>query len=147
MPRRTLPTPATYAMDMTPMIDVIFLLLIFWMTVARLSAETPAADLETPVAEEGQAADIPRDTLTVDIRGTDDLRVAGRRLTRDQLAETIGRGPLPRQVVVRADAGIDAAEVQQLFSALRQCGVSAVGLAVREVREAPEAAESPEARR
>ncbi len=116
--------------DLTAMIDVIFLLLIFWMTVVRLTSTPEASDLETPISDAAGLADIPRQVLTINLVGNDDLVVAGQRFTGDRLAEAIGRGELPRHVLIRADASMDATAVVGLLSSLRKTGIVAVGVAV-----------------
>jgi|GEM_PF-4942981 len=128
------PAADAWRIDMTAMIDVIFLLLIFWMTVVRLASAPDAVDIDTPISDAAGVADIPRDVLTINLIGADDLVVGEGRLTCDRLVEVIGRGPLPERVVVRADASIEAAAVQHLLSSLRRTGIVAVGVAVRAER-------------
>ena len=123
--------PPTASIDLTAMIDVIFLLLIFWMTVVRLASAPDAEVLHTPFGDETVAVDIPRDVLSITWIGGDELRVQGRRLNLASLIEIIGRGELPEHVLVRANADADAQALVSVLSALRTTGIGTVGLAVR----------------
>ncbi len=139
--KRSIELPAPPRVDMTAMIDAIFLLLIFWMTVARLAASPDAVPVETPTAQDAIAVDIPRDVLTIHLVGSEDdpaapvsVIVAGARVSVDSLIERIGAGAMPQQVVVRAPGDAEATRVRALLSALRLAGIQSVGVAVREVR-------------
>ncbi len=118
--------------DLTAMIDVIFLLLIFWMTVARLAGAGEAASLDTPVTDTAQPIEIPTDVLVIELTADSDyLAVGGRLIEPQRLLDTLAAGPQPTHVLLRAEASVDAADVLALLGALRQVGVEGVGLAVR----------------
>ncbi|RJP36381.1 MAG: biopolymer transporter ExbD [Phycisphaerales bacterium] len=133
--KRSIELPAAPRVDLTAMIDAIFILLIFWMTVARLAAGPDAVPLETPTADGTPAVDIPRDVLTIHlVDGDPGIIVAGVPMTVESLVERIGAGPLPQRVVIRASSAEEAARVQAALSALRLAGIQSVGVAVREDR-------------
>ena len=122
------------SLDMTSMIDVIFLLLIFWMTVARLAGEGAGDDrnIDTPVADAEHAIDIPRDVLTIEwAEASEPLLIAGRPVAVDALMTALGSGPQPEHVVLRAARTLEATAVQSLLADLQRLGIERVGLAFR----------------
>ncbi len=71
---------------MTPMIDVVFLLIIFFLVSSHLARQESQMDLELPVAaagEEDTSQDVPRLTINVKADGT--LWLAGRPIAANQL--------------------------------------------------------------
>jgi biopolymer transport protein ExbD len=73
--------------NMTPMIDVVFLLIIFFLVSSHLVRQETQMELALPVAASGdeeQPEQTPRVTVNVDENGT--LWVAGQRVPSDQLA-------------------------------------------------------------
>jgi biopolymer transport protein ExbD len=75
-----------YGFNMTPMIDVVFLLIIFFLVSSHLARQESQMDLELPVAaagEEDTSQDVPRLTINVKADGT--LWLAGRPIAANQL--------------------------------------------------------------
>lgn len=73
---------------MTPMIDVVFLLIIFFLVSSHLARQETQLELDLPVAGTGQD-DIDQDTprLTVNVKADGSLWLAGRPINRNQLRE------------------------------------------------------------
>ncbi|MHC4610142.1 MAG: ExbD/TolR family protein, partial [Planctomycetota bacterium] len=59
--------PDPLSIDLTAMIDVIFILLIFWMTVTRLAEVRERPPVQTPVAGALPTVDVSRELLTVNL--------------------------------------------------------------------------------
>ncbi len=75
-----------YGFNMTPMIDVVFLLIIFFLVSSHLARQESQMDLELPVAAAGEEdvdQDVPRLTINVKADGT--LWLAGRPIATNQL--------------------------------------------------------------
>lgn len=122
--------------DLTAMIDVIFLLLIFWMTVARITGEPDPAAVDVPRTDSARVVDLPMELLTVELaRGANDLLVGTERMSLEGLVKSLERGPMPRHVMVRAKADEEANAVQTVLAALATAGIKQVGLAVRGIDE------------
>ncbi len=121
-------------MNMTPMIDVVFLLLIFFMTVSQVS-QINRLRLELPLQsgseDQGQAA------LTISIGedgqiylGGDPSSIAGVvELVSEKLA-ALNHDPLRLSVVIRADRRGVSRTVNQVVVALSQLGIQRVRVAV-----------------
>jgi len=120
-------------LDLTAMIDVIFLLLIFWMVVARLS-DAAQSHVDEPVSDSAAMERFVPRTWTVEIPddATGLVRVADRWVEVDQLGALLADQPGSPAVLVRADARVDATRVQTVLSVIAKAGVARVGLAVRE---------------
>ena len=95
--------------DMTPMIDVVFLLLIFFMTVSQVS-KVNREQVELPKLEGTQ--DQQDSSIVVNVTGEGAIVVEGRTLTAPQLAvwmnseiATRNEDPSTLKVTVRGDAG------------------------------------------
>lgn len=76
--------------NMTPMIDVVFLLIIFFLVSSHLARQESRMELALPVAKSGKDDidfETPRVTVNVTPEGT--LLIAGRQLAIEQLPATL----------------------------------------------------------
>ena len=75
-----------YGFNMTPMIDVVFLLIIFFLVSSHLSKQESQLELELPTASTGQE-DIDQETprLTINVQADGSMLLAGRPITKEQL--------------------------------------------------------------
>ena len=130
---RLRPAASPLQLDLTAMIDVIFLLLIFWMVVAHLSDAAPSR-VDEPVSNSAAIERSVPQTWTVEIPddATGRVLVADRWVEVDQLGALLAEQAGSPAVLVRADARVDVARVQTVLSAILEAGVARVGLAVRE---------------
>ena len=127
--------PATIAgMNMTPMIDVVFLLLIFFMTVAQV-AEVNRARLELPRLAGSE--DLTRSTLTVNVDAGGHVIISGRQVSvADLLANVsaelakVGHDPDRLTIVLRADRHGDCRTVNRIVTALARMQIRRVRIAV-----------------
>ncbi|MFQ5490098.1 MAG: ExbD/TolR family protein [Phycisphaerae bacterium] len=124
-------TRGATVIDMTAMIDVIFILLIFWMTVTRLVQSPDGPAIDTPLADGRIAAQPPPQLMTVSLLDDRVVMVDGRRMPIDSLGDVLAAGPLPKHVLLRAASDTDCRTVTRLADLLRRAGVPKVGLAVR----------------
>lgn len=116
------------AFDLTPMIDVVLLLIIFFMLSSQF-AQASRRPIDVP-REQGQKAPSESNEMTlIDIDGPDRYYVLGRSLTLAELIEMVqsdlkrrGTAAQP-EFVVRADRSSPASELNKLASALTQIGV------------------------
>lgn len=130
-----------FQLNLTPMIDVVFLLVIFFMTATQFAEVNREVALELPeVGAAGTtavAADDPR-VVAVDVKGV--VRLDGQVVTlealRDQLAEVKEASFEGPKVLVRGDAHADFEHVVAAFEKCRAAGITDVGVEV-EVAENP----------
>jgi biopolymer transport protein ExbD len=127
-PRR----PTVVGFDLTPMIDVVMLLIIFFLVTSQFSRS-----IRTPIRLPEQAgSDERRETegaIVVDLLADGSLRVEGEEVTLDVFAamvgsEAAGRGKAD-PVLIRPDRDARAAHLNRLTRRLTEQGVSAYRIA------------------
>ncbi|RCS52781.1 biopolymer transporter ExbD [Bremerella cremea] len=125
----------TKGMDITPMIDIVFLLLIFFITVTQVS-ETNREKLELP--ELKGAEDQKKTSLVINVRENGQIIVADNPLEVADVAflvgkelETNGGDPGLVTVVVRIDQRATCEVPNALVKQLASQGISKVRLAVQ----------------
>jgi biopolymer transport protein ExbD len=125
--------------DMTPMIDVVFLLVIFWLAVTAVSSPTMDSSVLPPASRLAQRS-LAAQRVVLQVRpGAGavydfrsrlyDLAGIARRL------ETLAAGgagrELGRPVLIRVDGMADSRNVAALLAVLRDLGVRRVDFAAR----------------
>lgn len=120
------PRRRRHAESVVPMINVVFLLLIFFMMTARI-APAPPFDLTLPQAEsEEEVADAA--TLYVSAAGT--IALDGQ--TAEDAWAVFETGGSVEQVTIRADADLPAQDLAAILSRLAKAGVTQFSLVVRQ---------------
>jgi len=121
-------------MDMTPMIDIVFLLIIFFMTVTQVS-KMNREQVELPVLKGSE--DQKPSVMTINVTDAEKIRVSGRTLTIDELIamvdrelRRVGDNPQMLRVVIRADQRGRSAGVSSVVRALKRLNVLSVRIAV-----------------
>jgi biopolymer transport protein ExbD len=121
-------------MNMTPMIDIVFLLIIFFMTVTQVS-EANKERLKLPKLEGSQ--DQKRTTLTINVSQDGELLVFRRPVTIAGIVAMVTdelnrlNGETSRlTVVVRADERGTSQMVNEVVTALAKLGINQIRIAV-----------------
>jgi biopolymer transport protein ExbD len=118
---------ADIGFNMTPMIDVVFLLIIFFLVSSHLAKQESQMELPLPVAVSG---DLPTPTqvrrLTLNVLGTGEMRLSGRRIVstelQSRLAEARERsGEI--EVRIRGDRGVAYRHIEPLMLACARAGI------------------------
>ncbi len=122
------------AINLTSMIDVLFLLIIFFMVATKFDEMERNIDVNVPqVAQAGE--DIPpRQPLVVSVTSDGHLELDGVKVTGDELISRLiaARTPLTEPtVVIHGDAACPFQHVATALGACRQAGVSELGITVR----------------
>ncbi|MDZ7616670.1 MAG: biopolymer transporter ExbD [Patescibacteria group bacterium] len=125
--------------NMTPMIDVVFLLIIFFLVSSHLARQEVEMELNLPDARTGQDAD-PAETgrrIVVNVLPEGAMVVGGRSLDTEALGEMIayenrrGRAPgEPLEVRIRSDRQVPYRTVEPIMRACARAGVWRVTFAV-----------------
>ena len=122
-------------MNMTPMIDIVFLLLIFFMTVTQAS-RIKEEQLELPQQEGSR--DKETSSLTINIRQDGQLVMLGRVLQLDRLLALVNEELLrvdndPRRINIelRVDQRGESRTANQVAKSLEQLNIKRVSFAVQ----------------
>ncbi|MBM4089218.1 MAG: biopolymer transporter ExbD [Planctomycetes bacterium] len=129
------PRSGKVGINMTPMIDVVFQLIIFFLVSSHLTKQEVQLKLPLPTAESGQPGveeNVPR--LTVNVLSDGTLTLAGRRIAaadlqlrlRDRLKDA---GP-GLQVRIRGDREVAYQFVEPIMLACARVGIWDVSFAV-----------------
>ena len=128
-----------FVLNLTPMIDVVFLLLIFFMVTTTFMDEEQRIDIELPAAESaGELVELPDEiSLTVDEEGV--VFLGGEAIGRDELLATL-RGAAQHDadtpVTIRGHRG---ARHEAIVSVMDACGIAGLSnLAIGTTGEAYE---------
>lgn len=111
--------------DLTPMIDIVFLLIVFFMTVANMQVQQ-LVPIELPIAAHASIPDERGVRTTITIKSDGSLFFGSQSTTIAELPELVAQGKLnaPQlKVYVRADAQVPFREVRKVFAAAAAGGV------------------------
>lgn len=121
--------------NMTPMIDIVFLLIIFFMTVSQIT-RTVDHPVELPRVVAG-ASESKTATVTININQTGSVIVAGKTLTLDEVAqalrvqlEKMDNDPDRIRIQIRCDRNCLSKSVNKLVNRLSTMGFKRVRCAV-----------------
>lgn len=124
----------TAEMNMTPMIDVVFLLIIFFMTVSQVSIVNRE---RIPLPKLPGTEDQEPKSLTVNVNRDGDVIVSGNTVTIAQLVAilsrellAVGDDPNRIHVTVRADQNGQSRGVNRVVTALARLQIKKVHVAV-----------------
>ena len=117
--------------NVTPMVDVMLVLLIIFMVAAPLM--TSSIDIDLPIAKGGSptASNAPPLTLSVNLKGEvflNDTAIGLNDLVPKLKAITQARGGLDERIFVRGDKKVDYGTVMKVMGRLSQAGFRRVAL-------------------
>lgn len=119
---------------MTPMIDVVFLLIIFFLVSSHLARQESQMPLPLPTADSGEEIDASLERVVVNVTSDGSLLLAGRSVSSDQLQSRlraeVSSGKKDLEVRIRSDRGVAFQFVQPILLAVSKAGVSNVTFAV-----------------
>lgn len=125
-------------LPMTPMIDVVFQLIVFFAATSTIAKNETAQAVELPVAERGKDRDdaTQKRRITANVLAGGDVQIAGRTIGADDFAGLL-RAELAEhtatqiEVQFRADRGAPYGAVQPLLVECARAGVWQVNFAVK----------------
>jgi biopolymer transport protein ExbD len=120
--------------DLTPMIDVIFQLLIFFLLTSYLII--PSISVALPRSRSPEAT--PPSTLTLTVRRDEGLLLAGQEVEVEELPSLLSAALAGRSeaaLVVQADRGVAFGRVVEVMEAARSGGASDISFLVQPAAE------------
>ncbi|MDD2893159.1 MAG: biopolymer transporter ExbD [Halothiobacillaceae bacterium] len=119
------------SLDMTPLIDVVFLLLIFFMLTASFT-QAQRLKVELPKAEQGESSQDQSKDWTIEIDAQGNYALNGEALAPEQLESRLHELPGRTEetvILIRADARTEHQAVVQALNAAKAAGLLHIGLA------------------
>lgn len=121
--------------NLTPMIDIIFQLIIFFMVGSRFTEMDKKVDVKVPTAS--QAVNLPTapTRYVVNVQRDGQLTFNGQPVSLDSLTlelKSLRNTQVDLNVIVRGDADGPLQNVAAVLTACRSAGVADVGIAVRQ---------------
>jgi len=122
------PTRSPLRLNMTPMIDVVLLVIIFFLYTARF-AEVSRTSVDLPDEPGARDTQADPDAVLIDVRDDGTLLMGGRSVTLDRALEVVAQqaesagGPDRLRVLLRADRHAPAAPINALARRLTTMGV------------------------
>ncbi|MGI9013752.1 MAG: ExbD/TolR family protein [Phycisphaerales bacterium] len=134
--QRNQPRDRTLPVDLTPMIDVVMLLIVFFLTTAQFARMTRAAvDLPIERGEGGQAVEEPGMLVNLMKDGQiiiDDKLidlVVLKRIVTEEIRQSHNNQASMMKVLLRADRDLPSERLNQIVWTLQQMGVGQIRLA------------------
>ena len=126
--------------NMTPMIDVVFLLIIFFLVSSHLAKQEAQMELDLPNANSGaSAADDPAARVVINVTADGGLLVGGHRVSQERLTQRLsqrvqidGHG---LEVRIRTARQANYATVRPILLSCTQAGIWNVSFAVYRPQE------------
>lgn len=137
----TVPRSRSIGLNMTPMIDIVFLLIIFFLVSSHLAQQETNLELALPSAESGiDPTDDVAPRVTINLLPQGQILLAGHHLNIKQLEQrlrvenTLEQGNL--EVRIRADRQVPYRFVQPVLRTCAQAGIWNVQFAVLKKQDA-----------
>lgn len=130
----------TVSMNMTPLIDVVFLLIIFFLVSSHLARQEQQLELDLPDAATGElSTESSARVLTLNLLPTGEVSLSGVPTPIAELTERLGREverqPSPLEVRLRSDRTVPYGDVEPVLAACAKANVWNIRFAVREERQ------------
>jgi len=125
------------SMNMTPMIDVVFLLIIFFLVSSHLAQQETQLELDLPTATTGtEANNTQNQRITINLTSDGQVLLGADVAEPNQLTSRLThereKSTTPLEVRIRADHSIDFGNVKPVLVACAKAGVWDVTFAVTE---------------
>lgn len=136
-PRRRLPL----VLDLTPLIDVVFLLLIFFMVTTTFVPDSTGMQVDLPRSSSQEL--IPEgEDITLELAADGSISLDGEALTRAQLSAELrkaAQSDTSKLVVLKADAELGHGRVVEVMDLARELGLTNFAFATEGEAGAPQA--------
>jgi biopolymer transport protein ExbD len=133
VPLKTRPDE-TPALNLTAMLDVVFLLIIFFMLGTRFADEERQIALQVPMVVNRGALDAAAQRKAVNVYRDGTITLDGKPVTLDELTArlaAVGGQTRNLGVLVRGDAQGQFQQVAAVLNACKQAGINELGISVR----------------
>jgi biopolymer transport protein ExbD len=123
---------------MTPMIDVVFLLIIFFLVSSHLAKRETRVPMELPIAGSHQIDDVAVNRITINVDRDQRIQMGGTIVTADRVAEFLANYERQNNSVaavrIRTDKTVPYGAVEPLLRNIAQAGIVDITFAVHETK-------------
>jgi biopolymer transport protein ExbD len=113
--------------NMTPMIDVVFLLIIFFLVSSHLAKQEAQMELPLPVADSGEQSTDNTRRVTLNVTADGSMLLAGRRIDRDELKQRLAQARDTHgkdiEIRIRGDRNVPYSAVSPIMLSCARAGI------------------------
>ena len=125
--------------NMTPMIDVVFLLIIFFLVSSHLAKQENRLPLDLPTAGSFLPADFEAAPLTISVDQNADIRVSARVVQMEDLkgilVDHFSEQGVAAAIRIRTDRSVEYRYVEPILREAARIGITDASIAVRELQQ------------
>lgn len=126
------------SINMTPMIDVVFLLIIFFLVSSHMAKQENRVQLELPIAASGLNDVADRDTLVVNVLNTGMWQIGGVQVDESAVVAQMRRSRMaasePLRLKIRTDQAVPYERIEPLLELATASGIGDIVFSVYEDR-------------
>jgi len=126
------------SINMTPMIDVVFLLIIFFLVSSHLAKQENQVELALPTAASALDDPATRETLTVNVLASGQWQIAGvnvdERSAPAKLRQRVMQTGEPLRLRIRTDRQVPYARIEPLLREAAEAGIGDIVFSVYQER-------------
>ena len=115
------------AINLTPLIDVVFQLMIFFLVASHIGDEEQQLEMDLPTVSEALPAMSQPNELVINIDKSGAFYLEGRAVQLEQVEQTLRRAyannPLTQSVIIRADKQTDWEQVAVAIGLCKKVGI------------------------
>ena len=140
--QKTQPPQAT--IPLAPMIDVVFLLLIFFIVTWKFSRDEVDLNVSVPTSLQGESTKRPLGEIIINVQKGGVLTVDGQALSEDQLTTKLGRlaeaykdeatGKSRQPVRIRGSAEVEYQRIVEVISLCQKAGIWNISFSTRKIK-------------
>ncbi len=127
------------SINMTPMIDVVFLLIIFFLVSSHMAKQENMVQLDLPSAVSGLDDVVDRDTLVINVLPSGDWQVGGVQADEASLSTSMRRSMMaasePLRLKIRTDKDVPYERIEPVLALATAAGIGDIVFSVYEERQ------------
>jgi biopolymer transport protein ExbD len=121
-------------LNLTPMVDVVFQLIIFFVVATKFNSFEQTIRLEVPKVSQHGAATPTAGKQVVNVYQDGRIALESQLVTMEELVDQLRRARSHDQdlgILIRGDAGVAYQRVAEVLAACRRAGIARLGISVR----------------
>lgn len=132
------PKPDTAVFPLAPMIDVVFLLLIFFIATMQFTDNERELNVSVPVAEEGADAKQTAGEIIVNVREDGTVTVDRSEMTQEELLKKLARIASIHKnqaIRIRGDGKVEYQRIVEVIVVIQKAGISNISFAAQDKKK------------